>query len=131
MSNRRRLPIPIAEIWDWQLRGACRGRDSSLFFHPDRTPRSARGRREAEAKAVCARCPVRAECAAHALSAREPYGIWGGFTESERLRLLAVGWKDLADRQRARVDVLGLQARLSWRPKAAAPAPDETAAALA
>jgi hypothetical protein len=40
----------------------------------------------AAAKAVCAGCPVRAECLAEAL-ARIPYGIAGGLTESERRRL--------------------------------------------
>ena len=64
------------------------------------------------AKAVCRTCPVRAECAAHALAAREPYGVWGGFTEAERLRLLAAGWEDFADRLRGRVDVRRLEARL-------------------
>ena len=35
MSNVRRLPGPIADLWDWQRLGACRGRDSAQFFHPD------------------------------------------------------------------------------------------------
>jgi WhiB family redox-sensing transcriptional regulator len=69
-------------------------------------------RREIAAKGVCRACPVRAECAAHALAAREPYGVWGGFTEAERLRLLSVGWEDLSDRVRGRVDVRRLEARL-------------------
>jgi WhiB family redox-sensing transcriptional regulator len=70
-------------------------------------------RREIAAKSVCRTCPVRPECAAHALVAREPYGVWGGFTEAERLRLLAVGWEDLfSDRGRGRVDVRRLEARL-------------------
>jgi WhiB family redox-sensing transcriptional regulator len=38
--------------------------------------------------------------------------VWGGFTEAERLRLLAMGWDDLADRVRGRVDVYRLEARL-------------------
>jgi WhiB family redox-sensing transcriptional regulator len=58
---------------------------------------------------------VRAECAAHALAAREPYGVWGGFTESERLRLLSAGWEDLTDRVRGRVDVWRLEGRLGQR----------------
>jgi WhiB family redox-sensing transcriptional regulator len=72
-------------------------------------------RREDAAKAVCLACPVRAECAAHALVAREPYGVWGGFTEAERLRLLATGWEDLSDRVGRRVDVSRLEARLGLR----------------
>ena len=66
---------------------------------------------------VCRTCPVRAECAAHALAAREPYGVWGGFTESERVRLLATGWEDLSERVRGRVDISRLEARLGLVPR--------------
>jgi WhiB family redox-sensing transcriptional regulator len=31
-----------------------------------------------------------------ALAAREPYGVWGGFTEAERVRLLAAGWDEVS-----------------------------------
>jgi WhiB family redox-sensing transcriptional regulator len=41
--------------------------------------------------------------------------VWGGFTEAERLRLLATGWEDAADRQQARVDIGRLEARLGLR----------------
>jgi WhiB family redox-sensing transcriptional regulator len=99
-------------MWDWQRNGACRGRDSAQFFHPDGERGASRIRREIAAKAVCRGCPVRPECAAHALAAREPYGVWGGFTEAERLRLLTLGWDDLTDQERLRVDVLRLEARL-------------------
>ena len=122
MSNVRRLPGPIVDLWEWQRLGACRGRDSAQFFHPDGERGSSRSRRESSAKAVCGTCPVRAECAAHALTVREPYGVWGGFSESERLRLLAVGWEDLADRRRARVDIARLEARLGRPHKTAVPA---------
>ncbi len=69
--------------WDWQLAARCRGRDD-LFFHPHGEREPARSDRDAAAKALCARCPVRRECAAHALEMGEPYGVWGGFTEGER-----------------------------------------------
>lgn len=115
MTNVARLPGPIADVWDWQRLGLCRGRDSAQFFHPDGERGASRGRREAAAKQLCRACPVRAECAAHALATREPYGVWGGFTEAERLRLLAIGWEDAADRQQARVDVGRLEARLGLR----------------
>jgi WhiB family redox-sensing transcriptional regulator len=42
--------------------------------------------------------------------------VWGGFTEAERLRLLATGWEDLADRAHNRVDVGRLELRLGLRP---------------
>jgi WhiB family redox-sensing transcriptional regulator len=126
MTNVARLPGPIADIWDWQRMGLCRGRDSAQFFHPDGERGASRGRREAAAKQLCRTCPVRAQCAAHALATREPYGVWGGFTEAERLRLLAIGWEDAADRRRARVDIGRLEARLGLRPpqqRPVAPAP--------
>jgi WhiB family transcriptional regulator, redox-sensing transcriptional regulator len=116
MTNVARLPGPIADIWDWQRLGLCRGRDSAQFFHPDGERGASRSRREATAKQLCRRCPVRAQCAAQALASREPYGVWGGFTETERLRLLAVGWEDAADRQRNAVDVGKLEARLGMHP---------------
>jgi WhiB family redox-sensing transcriptional regulator len=112
MSTVNRLPGPIADVWDWQRRGACRGRDTGQFFHPDGERGSSRARREASAKAVCVRCPVRAECAAHALTVQEPYGVWGGFTENERLYLHHSGWDDLVDRRRGQADVPALEARL-------------------
>jgi WhiB family redox-sensing transcriptional regulator len=116
MTNVTRLPGPIADVWDWQRLGLCRGRDSAQFFHPDGERGASRGRRETAAKNVCRACPVRAECAAQALSTREPYGVWGGFTEGERLRLLALGWEDAADRRHSRVDVARLEAKLGQRP---------------
>lgn len=117
MSDLSRLPGPSAHVWDWQRNGACRGRDSAQFFHPDGERGASRLRREIAAKSLCRSCPVRPECAAHALVAREPYGVWGGFTEAERLRLLATGWEDLADRVRGRVDILRLENRLGLGPR--------------
>lgn len=116
MSTLSRLPGPIADNWDWQRRGACRGRDTTQFFHPDGERGSSRARREEAAKTVCRSCPVRPECAAHALTAREPYGVWGGFTETERWHLLAIGWDDLVDRRRGRADVGLLEQRLAQEP---------------
>ena len=54
------------------------------FFHPDGERGPARARRQAAAKAVCGTCPVIDACLQHALSVREPYGVWGGLTEDER-----------------------------------------------
>jgi WhiB family redox-sensing transcriptional regulator len=88
MADFSRLPGPNADLWDWQLIAACRGVDSSLFFHPEGERGAARSAREAAAKEVCMRCPVRAECATHALTVREPYGVWGGLTEDEREEMM-------------------------------------------
>ena len=42
---------------------------------------------EAEALAVCATCPVRAQCLEQALRDGERDGIWGGATPEERRRI--------------------------------------------
>src|SRR3954454_16863089 len=84
MTDISRLPGPVADHWDWQLRGACRGRDTELFFHPEGERGPRRGGGEAAAKAVCAACPVLLTCRDAALRAREPYGVWGGLSEHDR-----------------------------------------------
>jgi WhiB family redox-sensing transcriptional regulator len=82
------------------------------FFSEDGERKLAARVRVARAKAVCVQCPVRPECAAQALVAREAHGVWGGFTSQERTRLLVLGWTDLVDPRRARVDIAGLEHRL-------------------
>lgn len=73
----------------WRYAAACRGEDPALFFAPSYfEKRREKEAREALAKAVCARCPVRMECLDHALVTRETHGVWGGFNEMERRRLL-------------------------------------------
>lgn len=89
MADIRRLPGPVADLWDWQLRGACRGEDSALFFHPEGERGSSRDARDDKAKVVCRSCPVVRECLQYALMTREPYGVWGGLSESERAEVLA------------------------------------------
>ena len=84
MADLSRLPGPNADFWDWQLDSACRGLDSDIFYHPDGERGSARERRVSTAKATCAACPVMAQCRAHALKTKEPYGVWGGLGEEDR-----------------------------------------------
>ncbi len=84
----RLLPEPVVDHWEWQLSGACLGADVNLFF-PEGERGPDRSARERAAKALCSRCPVVEECAAHALAAREPYGVWGGMTEDDRVELYA------------------------------------------
>jgi WhiB family transcriptional regulator, redox-sensing transcriptional regulator len=60
-----------------------------LFFPPSLPERrEEREVREARAKQICAQCAVQRDCLDFALRVREPHGIWGGLTESERRRLL-------------------------------------------
>lgn len=67
---------------DWRNRAACRDESPELFF-PVGTSGPAL-RQIAEAKAVCARCPVTAECGQFALDHGITDGIYGGMTEDER-----------------------------------------------
>lgn len=84
MSRPRALPIPLADDWEWQQQGSCRGTDSSVFFHPEGERGRARASRADRAKLLCEACPVIQACREHALTVGEPYGIWGGMSEAER-----------------------------------------------
>lgn len=88
MAETSRLPRPVTENWTWQMRAACRGIDSTVFFHPDRERGTAKASRDARAKEVCQDCPVIEACRRHALAAQEPYGVWGGMTVDERRAVL-------------------------------------------
>ena len=81
---------PLGSDWEWQMRAACRSTDSAVFFPPTGERVRARLLRESKAKAVCGGCPVRRPCLEQALAVGEPYGVWGGFAESERRAMTAV-----------------------------------------
>lgn len=70
---------------DWRQRAACRDEDPELFFPVSDTGPGAR--QAARAKAVCARCPVRAGCLDYAFENGLDHGIFGGLTERERRRV--------------------------------------------
>lgn len=89
MAEISRLPGPIADVWEWQLQGACRDYDTTLFFHPEGERGPARRNRDAAAIAVCSSCPVIDSCRKHSLTVKEPYGVWGGLTEDDRERVYA------------------------------------------
>lgn len=65
---------------EWQERALCAQTDPELFF-PNKggTPKNA--------KAVCLACPVRPECLEWALKTGQRYGIWGGMSDRQRLKL--------------------------------------------
>lgn len=121
---------PISEVWEWQLLGRCRDRSGAQFFHPDDDlGRISRRLREGAAQRLCDGCPVRRECATHALTVGEEYGVWGGFSERDRHQLQDIGWRDTLDTC-GLADIEQLQHRLSrvqagvrrQRTRAAAPA---------
>lgn len=89
MAPHRYLPPPIYDRYAWQLTGACRQGDPEMFFLESERGQT-RELRVAEAKTVCAGCPVLRACREHGLNAQEPYGIWGGLTVQERQTQLRV-----------------------------------------
>lgn len=65
----------------WRERAACRGR-TDVDFYPHRGDTAS----VRAAKAVCARCPVQAECLEYAMhdEGAFPFGIWGGTSARQR-----------------------------------------------
>jgi len=61
----------------WRAQALCRRVDPEWFFPP-------RGGSLREARQVCGRCPVRAECLRYALDYSIRHGLWGGLSERER-----------------------------------------------
>jgi WhiB family transcriptional regulator, redox-sensing transcriptional regulator len=104
---------PISEVWEWQIVGRCRDRSGAQFFHPDDDlGRISRRLRETAAKELCQHCPVRRQCATHALKVGEEYGVWGGFSEHDRTLLRELGWQDTLNGDRM-ADVGKLDHRLA------------------
>lgn len=76
----------VVVVWTerptWFDEAACRGLGQALFFPDQGDLYGAR-----QAQEICARCPVRPQCLAHAVGDGEHYGIWGGTTERDRRRI--------------------------------------------
>jgi WhiB family redox-sensing transcriptional regulator len=72
----------------WTRDAACRDVDPETFFPVSEVGPGAR--QVAEAKAVCARCPVREACLAFALDEGLDDGVFGGLTPTERCKLRRV-----------------------------------------
>jgi WhiB family redox-sensing transcriptional regulator len=68
----------------WRSLGACRLEDPELFFPMAQGSGLDQLQR---ARAVCARCPVRAECLSFAVETVQDHGVWGGTSEEERRAL--------------------------------------------
>lgn len=73
---------------DWRSLGACRHEDPELFFPV--VPTGPGLVQIDRAKAVCARCEVRAECLRFAVETVQDHGVWGGTSEEERRALRRV-----------------------------------------
>jgi hypothetical protein len=71
----------------------CKEHDGSIWFprnlpEMNGTQRAAEYERIAKAIKICNSCPIQIKCLDYALRA-EPFGIWGGATEAERVYLRA------------------------------------------
>ena len=64
----------------WQEQALCAQTDPEAFF-----PK--KGGSTREAKRICGRCEVKADCLDYALGHDERHGIWGGLSERERRKL--------------------------------------------
>lgn len=92
-------PAPLPVFAD----AACRYAAPEIFFPVSGPPRIA------EARDICARCPVRDACYEHALH-HEEYGVWAGTTPRDRKRLrvaLGIRFQPFVDA----ADLLGLVGR--------------------
>lgn len=67
----------------WAEAALCAQTDPESFF-PEK------GGSTREAKAVCKKCTVRAECLDYAIDHDERFGIWGGMSERDRRKLKRV-----------------------------------------
>jgi WhiB family redox-sensing transcriptional regulator len=68
---------------DWTAQASCKGQPD-LFFPPFGERPHTREAREAQAKEICAACPVQQECLWFGRRHHE-YGVWGGENELERV----------------------------------------------
>ena len=95
----------LRAVVDWRTAAAC-ATSPALFFGPDGETAAARDRRERKAKAVCAVCPVRAECRNlfHAVGAQD--GVWGGLGEYDRGRSYAGGRSHRSRAEQQRLEAI-------------------------
>jgi WhiB family redox-sensing transcriptional regulator len=70
---------------EWMDRGECKKR-SSLFFPGEHALADV-----IEAKRICHECPVEGECLRYALDYREIYGVWGGTSAEQRIKMMRQG----------------------------------------
>lgn len=72
---------------DWTLDALCSSIvDDEIWFPP-------KGGSTNPAKRICSGCPVRAECLQFGIEADDQFGVYGGLSVKERIRLTAAGWR--------------------------------------
>jgi WhiB family redox-sensing transcriptional regulator len=78
----------LGEVYEkegWQALAACADQDTITFF-------AEAGMSNAEAKLFCDSCPVRLECLTDSFEHADIFGVWGGFSRTERAKLFKE-WK--------------------------------------
>lgn len=70
-----------AQPAEWRAQAECAGMDPDLFFPTNKM------HVPDEARAACARCPVKAQCLEFAIAVNEKDGFWGGKTPEERRKI--------------------------------------------
>ena len=68
----RKVSVAVPARGGWRARAACGASDPELFF-PDRAGTDIRA-----VQAICAGCPVRAECHEFAEATSQVHGVWAG-----------------------------------------------------
>lgn len=116
----------------WLSRARCRDMDAEVFF-PVAEAGPVREGQVAQAKVICAGCPVRAQCLDWAIRSL-PHGVAGGLDEHERAEqrrgrrierpdgmrptiAVPVGAGDLPPRQRGEVIAAGRRALAAGTPR--------------
>jgi WhiB family redox-sensing transcriptional regulator len=74
---------------EWYDKAACKAEGVETFYS-DSPDKGINLRRESNAKNVCRKCPVAAECLMHAIDKEEKFGVWGSFTPKERSTLVSI-----------------------------------------
>ena len=67
---------------DWRHDAECLDEDPEIFYPAGKGHYSTE--LEAAAKAICARCPVQAECLDFAYDTQDQFAVMGGMTPEER-----------------------------------------------
>lgn len=80
MTSGTTLPHPAVVARDRGIKLPCTQHDPALWYPEGATEQAA----ASAARAVCMTCPLRETCRDYALGTPEPYGIWGGLTETNR-----------------------------------------------
>lgn len=94
------LPSPVVDYddvnrlsWyvpDWHAMALCGGLPFAAFFGAANDERPTMKRSEVTAaRAICAGCPVKRECLDWSLAKSEAFGVWGGTSGRQRMRMRA------------------------------------------